>query len=171
MDNMAVAAASGCGPKKYTRYDILKVAGVFAFMGVICLTLGWLGGSTLQRFIENWDHWVALIILTYIGGKMVRASFRTEACGTADMTSIKTLLALALATNIDVLAIGVSIALYEFSLLKVSLTLTVCIIAATAAGFGLGKKLGEKLGKRVEFIGGTLLIALAIKILIEGLAN
>jgi putative Mn2+ efflux pump MntP len=82
---------------------------------------------------------------------------------------LKTIIALALATNIDALMAGVSLALYEVSLIKVLAVLTVFIISATAAGVSLGQKLGGKFGVTVEFLGGFILIAPETKILLESI--
>ncbi|MDR0734842.1 MAG: manganese efflux pump MntP family protein [Elusimicrobiota bacterium] len=172
MDNMAVAAAVGCGGKNHNFAQIAKVAAVFALAGIICLITGWLGGVKLRNIIASWDHWAAFLILCYIGVKMLKeasAKFKkTPQCASAKMLTLKTVATLALATNIDVLAAGVSLALYEVSLIKVLAILAFCIIAATAAGFALGQKLGNKFGAAVELSGGTILIALGLKILIEG---
>jgi putative Mn2+ efflux pump MntP len=93
---------------------------------------------------------------------------KTPQCLNTKILTIKTIATLALATNIDVLAAGVSLALYEVSLIKVLAILAFCIIAATTAGFTLGQKLGNKFGSAVELFGGTILIALGFKILLEG---
>lgn len=173
MDNMAVAAASACGGQKHTApKHIIKVCLAFCGVGIAFLTAGFFGGTKLQSFISGWDHWLAFFLLFYIGIKMVKESFTNKAeeqvCTKYDMTHLKTLLLLALATNIDVLAAGVSLAFYKVSLPEVLGILTVCIAASTIFGFTAGQKLGAYFGKRVEFLGGATLIVLSVKILITG---
>ena len=84
------------------------------------------------------------------------------------LTSFKTLLIMALATNIDVLAIGISLALYKVNIWLVLITLCVCIMSATLLGVYLGTMLGNKLGKKAELCGGIVLLLVSIKILIGG---
>lgn len=171
IDNMAVATASGCSGKKHGILQIAKVAAAFALTGIICFIAGWFGGRNLETFIKDWDHWVAFALLGYIGFKMARQAFSKEEDKCYDITKPSTLFTMALATNIDVLAVGVSLALYNVSLPLVLSILTLCIISATALGFTLGRKLSGKLGKKMELAGGLVLIVLSFKILIEGLIH
>ncbi len=171
MDNMAVAAASGCGGKKCSLSHMFKVAAIFCLAALICLSAGWFGGNKLQNFIAGWDHWVAFALLVYIGVKMIKESRSPDVCSTYDMTALKALLLMALATNIDVLAVGVSMAFYNVNLGLVLVILLPCVAAATLTGFKIGQKLGAMFGKRVEMAGGIALILISCKILIEGLAS
>ncbi|MDR0645765.1 MAG: manganese efflux pump [Elusimicrobiota bacterium] len=173
MDNMAVAAAIGSSDKKYTFAQIAKVAAAFAFAGIVCMIIGWICGVELRNIIASWDHWAAFLILCYIGVKMLKEASakikKIPQCVKTQALPLKTIITLALATNIDVFAAGVSLALYEVLLIKVLAVLTVFITSATAAGFSLGQKLGGKFGVAVEFIGGFILIALGNKILLESI--
>jgi putative Mn2+ efflux pump MntP len=173
MDNMAVAAAAGSDGKRHSFAQIAKVTMIFFFIGIILLITGWVGGVNLHNVIKSWDHWLAFLILCYIGVKMLK-----EASGKlkkhpqnkkSAVLTLKTILALALATNIDALAAGISLALYDVSLLKVLIILTLCIITATSAGFALGQKLGKKCGAAIEMLGGIILITLGLKILLESI--
>lgn len=173
MDNMAVAAASACGDKNTVPpRHIAKVSLLFCCFGIVFLTIGFFGGVKLQKFIAGWDHWLAFFLLFYIGAKMIKESFANapaaKACQKYNMTHFKTLFLLALATNIDVLAAGISLAFYNVSLPQVLVILGICIIMATCLGFTIGQKLGGYFGKRVEFLGGATLIILSFKILING---
>jgi putative Mn2+ efflux pump MntP len=174
MDNMAVAAASSCRGKYYPLKTNFKVASVFCLTGIICLLLGWFGGLYLEKYISFWDHWVSFFILLYIGGKMVLSFLKPEETAefrTYDLTKIKTLVMLALATNIDVFAIGLTLSFYKVSLLLVLAVLTLCVCLFTLLGFTLGKKLGILFGKKAELIGGIILIIIGFKILIQGLLS
>ncbi len=168
MDNMAAAAASGCAGKSFNLLLAAKVAAIFSLTGMLCLAVGWFGGRELERFISRWDHWVAFILLAYIGLKMIRGAFSKEPV-TCMLGDSKTLITMALATNIDVLVFGVSMALFTVSLLKVMLFLVACIVTATFLGFALGRRLGDKFGKKAGILGGAVLLLLGLKILIEGL--
>lgn len=173
MDNMAVAAASACGGKNRLNFrHMASVSLMFCTVGMVFLAAGFFGGTKLQRFIENWDHWLAFFLLFYIGAKMIKESFTDKAednvCKNYDMSHFKTLLLLAVATNIDVFAAGVSLAFYKVTLPIVAVILFCCVAAATLFGFTAGQKLGAYFGKRVEFLGGATLIFLSFKILITG---
>lgn len=171
MDNMAVAAASSCGSKNYPFKISIKVAFTFCLTGLICLLLGWFGGTYLESYISSWDHWVSFLILVYIGGKMVLNFFKTEQTATYDLLKTKTLVMLALATNIDVFAIGLTLAFYQPALALVLLVLSICIIIFTLLGFFMGRKMGVLFGKKAELIGGVILIIIATKILIQGIIS
>lgn len=173
MDNMAVAAASSCGSANYPLKISLKVAFTFCLTGLICLLLGWFGGSYLEKYISAWDHWLSFFILVYIGGKMVLNFFKKEessACS-YNLLKTKTLVMLALATNIDVFAIGLTLAFYQPSLVLVLFVLSSCIICFTLLGFFMGKKMGSIFGKKAEFVGGVILLIIAFKILIQGMLS
>jgi len=168
MDNMAVAAASACGNKTGGGH-VFKTALIFCLTGIVFMTAGFFGGVTLRDFISSWDHWLAFALLIYIGVKMAVESFHTEeSCGKYDMTRVKTLIFLAVATNIDVLAAGVSMAFYRVNLIEVNAILAAFVFSFTVAGFLLGAKLGQRFGKKAELAGGIMLILLSLKIALNG---
>ena len=173
MDNMAVAIASSCGNKKDSAGKKYKVALTFCLTGVVCLLLGWYGGVHLEKYIQAWDHWVSFFVLLYIGGKMVLNFIKGEESPNAscDFSKIKTLFIMALATNIDVFAIGLTLSFYKVSLAFVLFCLSVCIILFTLLGFSMGKKMGLVFGKRAELFGGIILIVIGLKILIQGVLS
>jgi len=173
LDNMAVSAASACGRTSYSLKVNIKVAFTFCLTGLICFLLGFFGGTYLEKYINSWDHFVSFFILVYIGSKMILNFFKTEqiATNTYDLLKTKTLLGLALATNLDVLAIGLTLAFYKVSLPLVLAVLSVCIISFTLFGFFMGKKMGALFGKKAELIGGVILIIIALKILLEGISG
>ena len=173
MDNMAVAVASSCNSKDYPLKNSLKVSLSFCLAGIFCMLLGWFGGVYLEKYISTWNHWVSFLILVYIGGKMVLNFVKAEqtSAATYDLIKIKTLIMLALATNIDVFAIGLTLGFYNPSLALVLLVLSACIISFTLFGFFMGRKMGVIFGKKAELIGGIILIIIAFKILLEGIFN
>lgn len=169
MDNMAVAAASSCYGKAYSLKMSIKVAFLFSLTGLVCLLLGWFGGSCLEKYILSWDYCFSFFVLGYIGVKMVLNFFKTSQEATCyNLFKTKTLAGLALATNLDVFALGLTLSFYSLPLFWVSIILSLCIIVFTLLGFFMGKKMGVILGKKAEFIGGLILIIIAIKILLKG---
>lgn len=169
MDNMAVAAASACSKKECSLGISFKTALAFSLTGLFFLLLGWWGGSYLKNYIDSWDHWVSFAILAYIGGKMLISSFKKEETSTCNIIKLKVLLFLAVATNIDVFAIGLTLAFYKVCLPLVMLLLGSFIVCFTMGGFFMGKKMGQILGKKAEFLGGAVLILIGLKILLQGL--
>lgn len=173
MDNMAVAIAGSCTAKAVPSKHKYKVALIFCLTGLICLLLGWYGGLYLEKYINLWDHWASFFILGYIGGKMILNFFKTKdfSANCYDLSKAKTLFLLALATNIDVFAIGLTLSFYKVSLIFIAVFLSFCILCFTLIGFFAGKKLGLVFGKKAELIGGVLLIFIGFKILIQGLLS
>ena len=131
--------------------------------------LGWLLGSGFSEYIKKVDHWIAFILLAFIGGKMVYEAFRGGEEEGSDRFDIKELFLLAVATSIDALAVGV-----VFAMQKANITGGVAIIGCTtfvlsATGVFIGHKFGEKYKTKAEIIGGIILILIGLKILIEDL--
>ena len=168
LDNFAVAASAGCDNKALTFTRISKVCIAFTGAGIICLLMGFFGGKEIGKIIGAYDHWAAFFILAYIGTKMVLNVFKNKQEEPCPLTSFKTVMIMALATNIDVLAVGISIALYQVNIWLVLITLCACIIIATLLGVRLGTMLGKKLGKKAELCGGIVLLLISIKILLQG---
>ena len=111
MDCFAVSIASGILLKRTLWRPMLTMAFFFGLFQAIMPLLGWIGASTFSHLIESLDHWIAFAILAFLGGRMVRESFKDEDCKKEyDPKSLKVVLALAVATSIDALAIGVSFA-------------------------------------------------------------
>jgi putative Mn2+ efflux pump MntP len=132
--------------------------------------LGWLSGLTFRERVSGVDHWLSFGLLAVIGGKMIFESFKIENMEDAkpQMTGV-VLLGLAVATSIDAFVVGIG-----FSFLKVSILLPVAVIGIVTffmsfAGVFLGSKLGDIMGKKVEFLGGLILLIIGLKILLQHL--
>ena len=171
MDACAVSFAKGISLKKNVKkYAFLLALAFGLFQGLMPL-LGWWVGTHFEALITSVDHWIAFFLLGFIGLNMIReskeAGAECEAC--VDSISGKEVLLLAIATSIDALAVGIS-----FAFLQVSILPAVCLIAATTfvisfAAVFLGNRIGGKLGKYAEIAGGVILILIGLKILIEHL--
>ena len=173
MDCFAISIASGILLKRTLWRPMAFFFGLFQ---AIMPLLGWLGASTVSHLIESLDHWIAFIILAFLGGRMVRESFKDEDCKKEyDPKSLKVVLALAVATSIDALAIGVSFAflgMRNFSeiLAPISIIGFVSFIMSLIGllfGIRFGCGIARKL--RAELWGGIILIIIGTKILIEHL--
>lgn len=176
MDCFAVSIASGIILKRTRLRPMLIMAFFFGLFQALMPLLGWIGASMFSHLIESIDHWIAFGILAFLGGRMVRESFKDEDCRHEyDPTSLKVVLALAIATSIDALAVGVSFAflgIKGFSAILppigiIGFVSFVLSMAGLMFGIRFGCGIARKL--RAELWGGIILILIGTKILIEHL--
>jgi len=133
--------------------------------------LGWLAGSSISRWIENFDHWVAFGLLLFVGARLIRSGFsNAEEQKTGDLSRGGLLVMVSVATSIDALAVGLGLALINVNILQASLVIGIVASALSVVGLLAGGVLGEKFGKRMEILGGLILIGIGIRILITHLA-
>jgi putative Mn2+ efflux pump MntP len=164
MDAFAVALCLGAGGATYgAAFRMGAACGIFQFFMPL---IGWLLGAYSVDYIASFDHWVAFALLVLVGGNMIRGSFSpAEFCERVDPTRTAALFYLALATSIDALAVGAGFAMADKPVWGLA------IVAGTATGtlcFGgmqVGRRVGCKLGKRVELAGGALLCLIGLNIL------
>ncbi len=170
-DTFAVSLSGGVRGN-YTAVAILKIMLVMAAFQTAMLIIGWLLGSSVSAYIAQLDHWVAFALLAFIGGKMVLESFEKDKEQTTNFQSNRVLFVIALATSIDAIAVGVSLALVDLSSFDLWMVSTMLFATTAAAAFiGLigGSRLGKRIGKRAELLGGVILILIGLKILLEHL--
>ena len=176
MDCFAVSIASGIILKRVRMRPMLIMALAFGFFQALMPILGWIGASFFSHLIENIDHWIAFAILAFLGGRMVLESFKDEDCRHEfDPTSLKVVSALAVATSIDALAVGVSFAFLgvrSFSSILPSIGIIGFVsFALSFVGLMFGIRFGCGIARklRAELWGGVILIIIGTKILIEHL--
>jgi len=172
MDAFAVSIVIGASYIIRTRLNqAFKIAFAFGSFQAVMPLAGWFAGLALRNFIVDYDHWVAFVLLISIGSKMIYESFRIgQARDSRKLLTTTALLILAVATSIDALAVGVT---FSF-LLAGSVAIAVVIIGAVSfvfsyAGFYIGKSFGHFFETGIEALGGLILIAIGIKILLEHL--
>jgi putative Mn2+ efflux pump MntP len=132
--------------------------------------IGWLLGSAIAEHIQSVDHWLAFGLLALIGGKMIKESFEADRPRTSDPTKGWTLVTLSIATSIDALAVGLSLAFLQVDVISASVVIGLVALVMTAAGMFLGRVLGGLFGRRMGLIGGLILVGIGLKILIEHLS-
>jgi len=130
------------------------------------LVLGWLAGQAVVEFIESFAYWLAFGLLMIIGFNMIRESFESEKEKSTDITKGLALLFLSIATSIDSLAVGLSLAFLDSGVVTASISIGVICCAISLAGFYTGKKMGDLISRRAEKVGGIVLIAIGIRILV-----
>ena len=173
MDAFAVSVCKGLGMRKM-RYDQALVIGLyFGVFQALMPLLGWLLGTSFSRYIQVFDHWIAFVLLVFLGGKMIIEAVRAEEeAEPSNPFALGTLFVMAIATSIDALATGIVFRSFSFStgklLLAVGFIGSVTFILTLLGALG-GKKLGEKFRKHAEIIGGIVLVCIGAKILIEHL--
>jgi manganese efflux pump family protein len=170
MDAFAVAISVGGTEfmaSKRARFRISFHFGLFQFLMPV---IGWFGGNTIQSYIENYDHWIALLLLAFVGCKMIRESRSTEPQSyRLDPSRGWSLMMLSIATSIDALAVGFSLAIMNVDIWRPSVLIGFITAGLSLLGILMGNRIGRKFGKRIEMLGGLTLIMIGIKIVIEHL--
>ena len=175
MDAFAVSICKGLSMRKVDKKYMLVLAAFFGGFQALMPTLGWLLGSRFQSYITAIDHWIAFILLVLIGGKMILDVIKEkgeneEVCPEDSVRiDLKEFFLLAVATSIDALAVGITFAFLQVKLVS-SVTIIGCItFGFTIAGVLIGNVFGTKFKDKATVLGGVILIAIGVKILLEHL--
>ena len=168
MDAFAVSVCKGLSAARLRPVHALTAGLYFGGFQALMPLLGYLLGSRFQAFITSVDHWIAFALLCVIGINMLRESFGEEECVDGSF-AVSAMLPLAVATSIDALAVGIT-----FAFLQVDILPAVCFIGATTfvlsgVGIHIGHVFGAKYQAGAERLGGIVLIAIGLKILLEHL--
>jgi len=179
MDAFAVSVSSAACSKGLRHRHMLRAAFAFGLFQFIMPLAGWFLGSTFKGPIAAFDHWVAFALLAFVGGKMlfeaieewVRSSPAScptdEETAKRDLSSKRIVLALAVATSIDALAVGISFSLIGKAAFQPSIMIGLVTFIVCGAGFFFGKKIGLLLGRWAEIAGGVVLVAIGARILLS----
>lgn len=165
MDAFAVSLGIGTNGRARTYRPIFRLSfHMGLFQGLMAL-IGWLAGASIARYISVVDHWIAFGLLAFVGTRMVKAGFeKGEETGNTDPSRGGTLLLLCVATSIDAMAVGFSMALVGAHILVPSLVIGVVTLGLSLVGLLAGGFLGKKFGKRMEIVGGLILLGIGINI-------
>lgn len=173
MDAFAVALCKGLNMKKVNYVHTVIIALFFGGFQAVMPLLGWFLGKNFESYIKSMDHWIAFALLVYIGGKMayeaIKGDDEDETSAKGDKLDLKELTIMAIATSIDALAVGIT-----FAFLQVSIVSSVTIIGITTfvlsiIGVMIGNRFGMKFKSKAEIAGGIILILIGLKILLEHL--
>ena len=170
MDAFAVSLVAGTlktirGPRAHFR--LAFHFGLFQFFMPL---IGWYAGVKIVDLISAIDHWIAFGLLAFVGGRMIISGFsRQKEAFNGDPSRGYTLIALSVATSIDALAIGLSLGVVRLSIWYPALVIGLVAAAFSLVGIRLGRKLGAAFGKRMEMVGGLILIAIGLRILFSHL--
>lgn len=170
MDCLAVSISCGLTIKDINRFDALKL-GIFfgGFQGMMAF-IGWLGGTGFREYIQNIDHWIAFVLLLIIGVKMIMEGLGEEKNeGFLNIRKLRVLLLLSIATSIDALAVGISLAFLSVPILFPVIIIGLMSFVFAFFGTMIGDRVGHVFGGRIEVLGGIILIGIGVKVLVEHL--
>ena len=166
---MDAFAVSICGSMALApvnrRQGALRFGAWFGFFQFLMPVLGYFGASLFSRYITEYDHWVAFLLLGYLGLGMIREA--SDACSMKKSYTTKEMAVLAVATSIDALAVGISFAFLSTNIWVASVMIGVVTFAISTFGGLAGFRLGSAVGRQANILGGTVLICIGIKILLE----
>lgn len=168
-DTFAVSISTGLTISHIQFWQGCRIAIVLAFFQSLMPFLGWFGGTQIERYIKDYDHWIAFGLLSAIGLKMIIDSFKEAEDKRFNPFLISVLLGMAIATSIDALVVGVSLAFMDINIYLAILIIGSVTFLTSMVGMLLGKNLNSKFGSKVEIIGGLILIGIGLKILITDL--
>lgn len=171
MDAFAVSVVSGSIFKELRLGHGLRMALFFGAFQALMPLLGWTAGSRFAAWFEVWDHWVAFALLASIGGKMVYEAFKIRQVERKppDPSKLTVLLMLSVATSIDALAVGFTLSLITGNIIVAVSLIGFLTFLISYLGWELGRRLGHFFEIKIEALGGLILIAIGIKILVQHL--
>ena len=169
-DAFAVAISMGLSAQKASFRDAVRVGLFFGGFQALMPLLGYLAGSTVSAVIARYDHWIAFGLLAFIGGRMLWESARgKEEGGQPSLGALRKLLVLSIATSIDALAVGVSLAVLRENIWVNAAWIGCVTFALSTLGVLAGRRLGRRMQRCATVAGGLVLIFIGAKILIEHL--
>ncbi|NDV79581.1 manganese efflux pump MntP family protein [Dysgonomonas sp. 511] len=167
MDSLIIALASGIILANHKPKNVLRIAGMLAFVQMNLTVFGWYVGSTFAHHISSFDHWIAFGILFFLGAKVIISAIRGEECAPFNPLCFKVMLGLAVATSIDATAVGLSLSLVGEDIIYPALVVGLVTFIISSLGVIFGSKAGQRYNLRINVLGGIILILIACSILIE----
>ena len=170
MDAFAVSISCGISMVKLRLRSALRISLAFGSFQAIMPVIGYLAGLSIRALIQSIDHWIAFSLLAFIGCKMIYESlFMDGDEKKVDADDLLTLLVLSIATSIDALAVGISLSLLDVNIISPAVIIGVVTFLISFAGTVIGTRFGHLFEKKMEVVGGLILIGIGFKILFEHL--
>lgn len=172
MDAFAVSVCKGLAMHRISYARALVIALFFGMFQGVMPVIGWALGSTLAPYVTTVDHWIAFVLLAVVGGKMLWDAFHDEGEGcTCDdgRLDVRELFALAIATSIDALAVGIGFSFLQINIVGAALVIGVTTFCLSIVGVVVGNRFGARFEKPSQIVGGIVLIVIGLKILLEHL--
>jgi putative Mn2+ efflux pump MntP len=178
MDAFTVAVCLGLGADgKRLVSTAFKAGAYFGVFQALMPLAGFFLGAQFADKIARFDHWIAFVLLAFIGAKMIKESFNVKeekeevAASRIESTGPRRMITLAVATSIDALAVGVSLALLQINIIRAALFIGSVTFVVSLSGVLLGRSIGLRLRQGAELAGGGILVLIGLKILIEGMVG
>jgi len=170
MDAFAVSISNGMALKCFKKKIAFRVALFFGGFQAIMPVIGWAAGLSFRKYIESYDHWIAFVLLSFIGVKMIFESSGLEKNETScNPENILFLFTMAVATSIDALAVGISFSCLRINIITPVIAIGLVTFVLSFSGVFLGNKFGSFFEKKMELLGGVILIGIGLKILLQHL--
>lgn len=173
MDAFAVSVCKGLAMRRVNKKQALVIGLFFGGFQALMPFAGWMLGSRFEQYITNVDHWIAFLLLGFIGGKMILEALKPEEpeeIGEMDPPlDLKELLILALATSIDALAVGITFAFLDYPIVEAISVIGVVTFVIAVGGVYVGNFFGNKYKNKAELVGGVILVLLGTRILLSHL--
>lgn len=173
MDAFAVAICKGLAMRKVNKKQALVIGLFFGGFQALMPFIGWALGIQFQSYITNIDHWIAFVLLVFIGGKMIVEAVKPEEEEAVEVMDppldIKEMFLLAIATSIDALAVGVTFAFLDYPIVEAIPIIGVTTFVISTGGVYVGNFFGSRYKNKAELAGGLILVLLGVKILLEHL--
>ena len=173
MDAFAVSICKGLAMRKVNKKQALVIGLFFGGFQALMPFIGWALGIQFQSYITNIDHWIAFVLLVFIGGKMIVEAVKPEEEEAVEVMDppldIKEMFLLAIATSIDALAVGVSFAFLDYPIVEAISIIGVTTFVISVGGVYVGNFFGSRYKNKAELAGGLILVLLGVKILLEHL--
>jgi manganese efflux pump family protein len=171
IDAFVASVSRGAGLKRPPLREAVRTGIVFGAVEAITPLIGWLAGVVASQYVQTIDHWIAFTLLAIVGGRMAMEGFsRSNETGpSSDNRSLILLMATAVGTSIDAMAVGVSLAFLDVNIVVVAIAIGFATFAMSTGGMLLSRLIGPRFGKWAEVIGGIGLIALGASILYDHL--
>ena len=169
MDAFAVAIACSIALRCLSFRCVFRVAFHFGLFQAIMPIIGWSASFSAHKYIAAWDHWLAFGLLIFIGGKAIIEACRKkdDRFNQKDPTRGLSLLIFSVATSIDALAVGISLAAIDVEIVHPAIIIGVVTFILSVVGMLIGKRIGTWFGNKIEILGGIILIGIGVKILVS----
>jgi len=173
MDAFAASIGKGATLHKPPLREALRTGLIFGVIEACTPLIGWSLGLIASRYIMEWDHWIAFTLLGCLGVRMVINGFKPQAndMPRLDQHSLRVLVATAIATSLDAMAVGVGLAFLEVNILHTAMIIGMATMLMATLGMMLGRFIGPMLGEKAEIIGGLILIGIGCNILYAHLSE
>ncbi|HHM0917936.1 TPA: manganese efflux pump MntP [Klebsiella pneumoniae] len=168
MDAFAASIGKGAPLHKPKFSEAVRTGLIFGAIETLTPLVGWGLGMLASQFILEWNHWIAFILLVFLGGRMIVEGFRgdsDEACEAPHRHGFWLLVTTAFATSLDAMAVGVGLAFLQVSIVTTALAIGCATFIMSTLGMMVGRFIGPLLGKRAEILGGIVLIGIGSEIL------